>query len=304
MELNAALIILATIGGAFRVSIPFLFVSLGECLTEKAGRINLGHEGSLIMGAMCGYGASLLSGSAWLGILAAGLMGSAFGAFHGWICNKPGVNHTAMGIAIMMLGTGFAFFLGKPLIKPTAPRLDDFSLAWFSTVPQVRQAFLVTALFPLGLLLMIVFQWSLRYTRWGIILRVAGESREAGTALGFHVNRIRLFATSAGSFLSGVAGGYLSLYYPGSWNEGLSSGQGLMAVALVIFARWKPVRCFVASLLFGGASALGPALQSAGYTSGYYLFNAIPYVLTLVIIIISASARKFNDEPAALRVSE
>lgn len=304
MELNAGLIVLAAIGGAFRVSIPFLFVSLGECLTEKAGRVNLGHEGSLIMGAMCGYGASLLSGSAWVGILAAGLVGAAFGSFHGWICNKPGVNHTAMGIAIMMLGTGLAFFLGKSLIKPTAPRLHDFSLAWFSAVPQVRQAFLVTALFPLGLFLTIAFQWSLRYTRWGIILRVAGESREAGTALGYSINRIRLFATSAGSFLSGVAGGYLSLYYPGSWNEGLSSGQGLMAVALVIFARWKPVRCFVASLLFGGASALGPALQSAGYTSGYYLFNAIPYVLTLVIIIISASARKFNDEPAALRASE
>ena len=95
------------------------------------------------------------------------------------------------------------------------------------------------------------------------------------------MNRVRLFATMAGGFLAGVGGSFLSLYYPGSWNEGLSSGQGLMAVALVIFARWSPMRCLYASLLFGGASAIGPALQSVGITTGYYLFNAAPYVLTL-----------------------
>ena len=137
-----------------------------------------------------------------------------------------------------------------------------------------------------------------------MIVRLAGESAEAGTALGYNINKTRVIATSIGSFLSGVAGAYLSLYYPGSWNEGLSSGQGLMAVALVIFARWKPMRCFTASLLFGAASALGPALQSAGYSYGYYLFNAAPYVLTLIIISVSVSTKKFNDAPGELHVSE
>ncbi len=304
MDVGIWLIPLAIIGGAIRVSTPFLFVSLGECITEKAGRINLGHEGSLIMGAMCAYGVSYLTGSAWVGILAAGLVGSLFGLFHGWICSKKGVNDIAMGIAMMMLGTGLAFFFGKPLIKPTAPRLGDFSLAWFSDVPQVYQAFKINGLFILGIALSFALYYAFKYTRWGMILRVAGESEDAGVALGYNITKTRIIATSAGSFLSGIAGAYLSLYYPGSWNEGLSSGQGLMAVALVIFARWKPIQCFTASLLFGGASAIGPSLQSAGYSYGYYLFNAAPYIFTLFIIIASTSKKKFNDAPAELNVAE
>jgi len=304
MDVGFWLIPLAIIGGAIRVSTPFLFVSLGECITEKAGRINLGHEGSLIMGAMTGYGISLLSGSAWVGIFAAGCMGSLFGLFHGWICSKKGVNDIAMGIAMMMLGTGLAFFFGKPLIKPTAPRMGDFSLAWFSSVPQVQQAFKINGLFIIGIILAILLYYGFKYTRWGMIVRLAGESEDAGTALGYNIKITRIIATASGSFLSGIAGAYLSLYYPGSWNEGLSSGQGLMAVALVIFARWKPVQCFTASLLFGGASALGPALQSAGFSSGYYLYNAAPYILTLFIIIGSVSKKKFNDAPAELHVAD
>jgi simple sugar transport system permease protein len=122
--------------------------------------------------------------------------------------------------------------------------------------------------------------------------------------MGYDVNRVRLLATMAGGFLAGIGGSFLSLFYPGSWNEGLSSGQGLMAVALVIFARWNPRRCLAASLLFGGASALGPALQSAGVTSGYYLFNAAPYVLTLLIMIATSSAtRTLAGQPAELTAS-
>ena len=110
--------------------------------------------------------------------------------------------------------------------------------------------------------------------------------------MGYSVNRVRLAATVAGGFLAGIGGAFLSLYYPGSWNEGLSSGQGLMAVALVIFARWSPLRCVGAALLFGAAGALGPALQSVGVSQGYYLFNAAPYVLTLLIMIVTLSPRQ------------
>ena len=122
--------------------------------------------------------------------------------------------------------------------------------------------------------------------------------------MGYDVARVRQLATMAGGFLAGIGGSFLSLFYPGSWNEGLSSGQGLMAVALVIFARWDPVRCLLASLLFGGASALGPALQSVGVTSGYHLFNAAPYALTLAIIVATSSRdRALNGQPAELRVA-
>ena len=283
---------LAVLGGALRVSAPFLFVSLGECLTEKSGRVNLGLEGTLVMGAMGGYGVSYLTGSAWLGVAAAGGLGALFGALHGFLCGRPRVNDIAVGIALMLLGVGLSFFLGKPLIQPTAPRLPSFSLGFWSSVPQVRSNLQINALLLLGIVLAPALRWALKNTRWGLIVRTVGESAEAARAMGYDVNRVRLLATMAGGLLAGVGGSFLSLFYPGSWNEGLSSGQGLMAVALVIFARWDPVRCLYASLLFGGASALGPALQSVGITSGYYLFNAAPYALTLIIMVLSSSATK------------
>lgn len=295
---------LAVIGGALRVSAPFLFVSLGECVTEKSGRVNLGLEGTLVMGAMGGYGVSYLTGSAWVGVAAAGALGAAFGALHGFLCGRPRVNDIAVGIALMLLGVGLSFFLGKPLIQPTAPRLPAFSLGFWSDVPQVRSNLQINALLLLGIALAPALRWALKNTRWGLILRTVGESAEAARAMGYDVNRVRLLATMAGGVLAGIGGSFLSLFYPGSWNEGLSSGQGLMAVALVIFARWDPMRCLYASLLFGGASALGPALQSVGVTSGYYLFNAAPYALTLVIMVLSSSATKQSaDLPMELTVA-
>ena len=123
-------------------------------------------------------------------------------------------------------------------------------------------------------------------------MRTVGESADAARAMGYSVNAIRLRATMFGGFLAGIGGSFLSLYYPGSWNEGLSSGQGIMAVALVIFARWNPMLCLWAALLFGGAGALGPALQSVGVSHGYYLFNAAPYVLTLLIMIVTCSPKR------------
>jgi general nucleoside transport system permease protein len=296
---------LAVFGGAIRVSTPFLFVSLGECITERSGRINLGLEGTLVMGAMSAYGISYLSGSPWLGVLAAGITGALFGALHAGICSLPRVNDVAVGIALMLFGVGLAFFLGKPLIGPTAPHLPAFSAGWWSGSAQVRSALQVNALFLIGLVMTIAVRFLLQRTRWGLIIRTVGESADAARAMGYDVARVRLLATMVGGFLAGVGGSFLSLFYPGSWNEGLSSGQGLMAVALVIFARWDPVRCLAASLLFGGASALGPALQSVGVTSGYYLFNAAPYALTLAIIIGTSSRdRALHGQPAELRVAK
>jgi ABC-type uncharacterized transport system permease subunit len=295
---------LAVLGGALRVSAPFLFVSLGECITEKSGRVNLGLEGTLVMGAMSGYGVSLVSGSPWLGVLGAGAVGAALGALHGWLCGRPRVNDIAVGIAMMLFGIGLAFYLGKPLIQPTAPRLPAIPLGNFSDVAQVRSALQVNALFLIGILLAPTLRWALARTSWGLILRTVGESAESARAMGYDVNLVRLWATVAGGTLAGIGGSFLSLFYPGSYNEGLSSGQGLMAVALVIFARWDPVRCLYASLLFGGATALGPALQSVGITSGYYLFNAAPYALTLFIMVLSSSnKRKVVDQPAELSVA-
>jgi simple sugar transport system permease protein len=204
----------------------------------------------------------------------------------------------------MLFGVGLAFFLGKPLIGPSAPHLPSIPLGWWSSSAQVRSALQLNVLFIVGLAMSGVVLFLLRRTRWGLVLRTVGESADAARAMGYDVNGVRMRATMAGGFLAGVGGSFLSLFYPGSWNEGLSSGQGLMAVALVIFARWDPIRCLFASLLFGGASALGPALQSVGITSGYYLFNAAPYALTLAIIIATSSRdRALHGQPAELRMA-
>jgi simple sugar transport system permease protein len=296
---------LAVLAGAIRVSTPFLFVSLGELLTEKSGRINLGLEGTLVMGAMSGYAISYLSGSPWLGVLVAGVAGALFGMLHAAICSLPKVNDIAVGIALMLLGTGLAFFLGKSFIQPQAPILPAIDFGWWSDVPQVRAALQINVLFVIGLLLAPFLLWVLTNTRWGLIVRTVGDSADAARAMGYSVNLVRLAATMAGGFLAGVGGSFLSLYYPGSWNEGLSSGQGLMAVALVIFARWHPIRCLGAALLFGGAGALGPALQSVGISQGYYLFNAAPYVLTLIIMIATCSpTRTLTGAPGELSITK
>jgi len=144
-------------------------------------------------------------------------------------------------------------------------------------------------------------RWILGNTRWGLILRTVGDSADAARALGYSINGVRTIATALGGFFAGVGGAFLSLYYPGAWTEGLSSGQGLMAVTLVIFARWNPVNCVFAALLFGGATAIGPALQAVGFASDYYLFGAAPYVLTLALLIRSSSTRhRMSGAPSEL----
>lgn len=293
----------AVFGGAIRVGTPYLFVSVGECITERAGRVNLGLEGNLFMGAMAGYGVSYKTGSPWLGVAAAAAIGMALGAVHAVICNRPRVNSVAVGIAMMIFGMGLAKFLGKPLIQPSAPLLPAIEFGYWSSIEQVRTALRVNAIFLVGVALAPLLAWMLKNTRWGMILRLAGESEEAAAAMGYSVNRIRIVATALGGGLAGVGGSYLSLYYPGCWTEQISSGQGLMAVALVIFARWDPVRCLWASLLFGGVGSVGVALQGLNLTSAAaaYLWNAAPYILTLIIMILTSSrGRAMIGAPAEL----
>jgi ABC-type uncharacterized transport system permease subunit len=279
-------------------------VSLGECLTEKSGRINLGLEGVLVLSAMAGFAGSYLTGSPWAGVLLAGVAGALLAMVHGLLCSLPRVSDIATGIALMLLGTGLAFYLGKPLIQPQAAQIPSLDLGAWSSSAQVQAALRINALFPIGVLLAALMAWALADTRWGLIVRMAGDSSDAAKALGYSVNKVRVLATMAGGFIAGMGGASLSLYYPGSWNEGLSSGQGLIAVALVIFARWRPMACLGAALLFGGAGALGPALQSVGIGWGYHLFNAMPYALTLLILVWTCSPKQsLQGAPMELGVS-
>jgi simple sugar transport system permease protein len=254
---------------------------------------------------MSGYATSWATGSPWLGVIVAGAAGGLWGLLHGAICSLPRVNDIAVGIALFLLGTGLAFYLGKPYIEPVAPRLPDLALGGWSVLPQVRSALAINPLFLAGALLAPLVGWGFRNTRWGLVARAVGDNADAVRALGFSVTLVRVVGTAAGGCLAGVGGCFLSLSYPGTWNEGLSSGQGLMAVTLVIFARWNPVACFATSLLFGGATALGPALQSVGITQNYYLYGAAPYVLTLALLIWSSSpAHTLRGAPSELSISK
>jgi general nucleoside transport system permease protein len=292
---------LAIAAGTMRGGTPFLFVSLGECLTEKSGKVNLGLEGTLLMGAVSAYAISYLTGSPWLGVLVAGIAGMGLGFIHAWLTQQSRVNDVAVGIAMIIFGSGMAFFLGKPFIQPSAPQLSTLNLGDWSTIAPLKEALRISPLFLLGVVLAPLMTWFFKSTRWGLLVRAVGDSPDSARAMGVSINRVRMAAIMMGSFFAGIGGASLSLYYPGVWSERISSGQGLMAVALVIFAHWKPMRCLYASLLFGGAQALGPALQSVGITQGYYLFNAAPYVLTLIIMILTCSpSRTVAGAPGAL----
>jgi general nucleoside transport system permease protein len=292
---------LAIAAGTMRGGTPFLFVSLGECLTEKSGKINLGLEGTLLTGAMSAYAISYLTGSPWLGVLMAGVAGMALGLIHAWLTQQPKVNDVAVGIAMIIFGSGIAFFLGKPFIQPSAPQLPTFNLGDWSSVSSLQEALRISPLFLLGVALAPAMTWFFKSTRWGLFIRAVGDSPDAALAMGVSIKKVRMLSIISGSFLAGIGGASLSLYYPGIWSERISTGQGLMAVALVIFARWQPMQCLYASLLFGGAQSIGPALQSVGITQGYYLFNAAPYILTLGIMILTCSpTRTISGAPGAL----
>ncbi len=294
-------VVIGVLAGAIRGGTPFLLVSLGECLTEKSGKINLGLEGVLLMGAMSAYAFSYKSGSPWVGVFVAALAGAALGAIHAFLVSRPKVNDIAAGIAMLLFGTGMAFYFGKPFIQPSAPQLPGLPLGAWSNLPQLNAALRISPIFVFGVAVAFFMRWFFRSTRWGMQVRAVGDSPAAARAMGVSVTRTRFFCIVIGSALGGIGGAHLSLFYPGAWTEAISSGQGLMAVALVIFARWKPTQCLWGSLLFGGAQAVGPSLQAVGVNAGYYLWNASPYVLTLLVMILTCSnKRTLAGAPGAL----
>jgi simple sugar transport system permease protein len=231
----------ALAGGAMRGSIPYMFVSLGECLTEKSGKINLGMEGILLMGAMTAFAVSELTGSPWMGVLAAAGVGLVLGAIHAWLTQQPAVSDVAAGIAMIIFGSGLAFFFGKRFVAPMAPQLPLIDLGGWSHVTAIQSALRISPLFFIGIALAFFLHWIFTRTSWGLKVRAAGDDPQAARALGINVNAVRFVAITAGGALAAVGGAHLTLYFPGIWSEGISGGQGLMAVALVIFAKWSPV---------------------------------------------------------------
>src|SRR5258708_11536142 len=173
---------------------------------------------------MAGYGVSYLTGSPWLGVLAAGCAGVLLGALHACLRSLPRVNDVAVGIALMLLGTGLAFFLGKPLIQPKAPRLSAIELGGWSDIAPLRAALEVNGLFLVGVAAAFAMRFVFEQTRWGLVVRIVGEDADAARAVGYDVLRVRFVATAIGGCFAGVGGSCLSPYYPRGWSQGLSGG--------------------------------------------------------------------------------
>lgn len=216
---------LAILAGAVRGGTPFLFVSVGECLTEKSGKINLGLEGVLLIGAMTAYATSYKSGSPWLGVLVAGCAGAMLGLIHAWLAQRPKVNDIAVGIAMIIFGSGLAFFFGKPFIQPLAPQLPGIALGSWSMNPALKAGLKICPLFFVGVACAFAMRWFFEGTRWGLFVRAVGDKPDAARAMGISVWRVRTLSIMTGSFLAGIGGAYLSLFYPGSWNELISGGR-------------------------------------------------------------------------------
>ncbi len=202
---------------------------------------------------------------------------------------------------MISFGSGLAFFFGKPFIQPLAPQLPSIDFGAWSSNPALKSALKICPLFFVGVAVAFLMNWFFKSTRWGLFVRAVGDKPDAARAMGISVWGVRTLSIMTGSFLAGIGGAYLSLFYPGSWTERVSGGQGFMAVALVIFSKWNPIKCLWASLFFGGAQALGPALQAMGVTGYYYLFNASPYFFTLAVMIATCTnKRSLAGLPGAL----
>lgn len=297
-------IFLSLLAATIQAGTPILFATLGEILTEKGGLLNLGVEGIMLVGALAGFMTALLTGSPVLAFAVGGLAGAATASLHGIVCIWFLGNQVVSGLALTIFGTGLANFFGTPYIGQTAPGFDKFSLPLLGDIPLLGTVFfqqdaLVYVSYLVPFLLWAVF----RYTRLGLAIRAAGESPAATRAAGLSVLRYRWIALLGGGMLVGFGGAYLSLAYTHLWTNGLTAGRGWIAVALVIFAFWRPARAMAGAYLFGGVMAFQLRLQAMGTTLPSSILLMLPYVLTIVTLALASWRGKRNEAPAALGIN-
>jgi simple sugar transport system permease protein len=287
---------------------PILLAALGELLSERAGVLNLGVEGTMLIGAVAGFATASLAGSAWVGVLGALLAGMLFGLAFAVLVVSLRLTQIVTGLAFTILGTGLSAFIGRPLIGvPPAATVTRLDLGPLAEIP-----FLGPALFrqdPLvygAIALTALIAFAIRRTRAGLILRALGESPAVVDALGLPVTALRYGYVMAGSALGGLGGGYLSLAFTPAWIENMTAGRGWIAIALVIFATWRPWWVLAGATLFGTVDALRFRMQVGGdpIIDPHFL-NMLPYLATLVVLaLVSRSVtRRRLGVPAALGIA-
>lgn len=290
----------AVFTGAVRAGTSVMYASLGEVIAQRAGIINLGVEGCMLAGACAAYIVTAETGSPYLGIVAGFAAGGLLATIHAFLVVSRGANQLASGLALMFLGLGLTAFFGRPYVRVQITPLRNYPIPVLADLPVIGPVLfdhdvLTYAAFPLaGFLWWFVFR-----SRWGVMLRAVGESTESAFAAGLNPARIQYAAVAFGGALAGLGGAQISLAYTATWVENLTQGRGFIAVALVIFAMWNPLRAMVGALLFGGAVALQLQLQARGAGVSPFLLDMTPYLLTIAVLLIWAQ-RGRDSFPAGL----
>ena len=294
-------IILDVATGGIRGGTSILYAGVGETISERAGVINLGTEGGMLGGACAAYIVAAETGNPWLGALAGAVAGAVLASAHAVLVVRRGANQFASGLAVLFLALGLTSLFGANYVGKTITPFEKWAVPLLSDIPFLGPVFFNQD--PLVYLsyVMVPAVWFVLFrTRLGLLIRTAGERSEALGVHGYKTSTIRMTAVIAGGFLAGIGGAHLSIAYTNSWFENMIAGRGFIAVALVIFASWSPLRVFGGAYLFGAALALGPALQARGIPVNQFALHAIPFVLTIVVLA-ALGRRTLSSAPAELK---
>jgi general nucleoside transport system permease protein len=269
-------------------AIPLMFAGAGELVAEKSGVLNLGVEGMMLMGAVTGYAVTAITGNPWLGIVASIVAGVLMSLIFAFLTITMLANQVATGLSLTIFGIGLSAYVGKPYTSAAVrASIDVLPIPGLASIPVVGPAFFM--LTPLGYLAFIMFGvigWFLYRTRAGLVLRSVGESPSVAHSVGFPVVGVRYGATLFGGGMAGIAGGYYSIVYLHLWQEQLTSGRGWIALALVVFATWRPGRLLIGALLFGAVMALQFYAQAIGVPIPTQFLAMLPYLATVVVLVL------------------
>lgn len=271
---------------------PILLAAIGELVVERAGVLNLGVEGMMITGAICGFIVAVTTGSPWLGFLGAAIGGAVLSLLFGFLTQYLLSNQVATGLALTLFGLGLSALMGQGYIGIKAPSFPDIHVPLLGDIPIIGPIiFQHDPMVYVGLALIVGVWWFLTKTRGGLILRAVGENHDAAHALGYKVIRVRMMAIAFGGACAGLGGAYLSLVRVPQWTEGMTAGAGWIALAIVVFASWKPARLLLGAYLFGGVTVLQLNLQAAGLAIPVEYLSMSPYVATIVVLVIMSAGR-------------
>jgi len=285
--------LISIFSGAIHSGTPLLYATLSEAVGERTGIVNLGLEGVMLIGAVVGFTTTVQTGNPFLGVLAAALAGGLFNMVFGFLVITRRANQLASGLALMFCGVGLSAMIGASLIGSRIEGLNEIQIPLLSGIPVIGRMFfnydiLVYSAIPVAVLVW----WLMFRTRWGLSLRAIGENPTATFAAGKNPHRLQYQALFIAGILGGIAGAHLSLAIAKTWAEWMTAGRGFVAVALVIFSKWHPIRAIAGSLLFGGAISLQLQMQARGVPVSSFLLDMLPYVLSLVVLAIWSGARR------------